>query len=281
MIKRGLGKGLEALIPTRETKGGILEIELEKIHRNRFQPRQGSDSAKIMELADSIKSAGVLEPVIVRSMDDGYELISGERRWMAARQAGLRTIPAILRDVSDREALVIALIENLQREDLNPIEEARGYTRLMEEFGLTQQEVSLRVGKERSTVANLLRLLNLPKEVQVWVMSGELTEGHARALLSLSTPQEQIRIGEKVKKDKLSVRETESFVKKILSPKLKLRVMETAKKEATIKHIEEAMQKILGTKVRIHAIGDRGKIEIDFYSKVDMERILEILKVKL
>jgi len=254
---------------------------LERIKPNRYQPRTAPDSARLAELAASIKSSGVLEPVVVRPMGEEYELIAGERRWLAARQAGLREIPAMVREATDAEALELALIENLQREDLNPMEEAQAFQRLSEQFGHTQQEIADKVGKDRATVANTLRLLALPIQIQNLVKSGQLSEGHARALLSLPSAHDQTSLAQKIIARKLSVRQTELEVRKMVSPRLRLRAMAAARRDSHLRAAEEALQKVFGTKVRIHRLGEKGRIEIELYSQGDLDRILEILKIQL
>jgi ParB family chromosome partitioning protein len=283
MTKKALGKGFSALIPTevKEVAAGPAFLALETIKPNRYQPRVSPDSARLAELVTSIKTSGVLEPVVVRPMGGEYELIAGERRWLAARQAGLREIPAVVREATDSEALELALIENLQREDLNPMEEARAYERLAEQFGHTQQEIADKVGRDRATVANTLRLLSLPAPIQSMVKSGQLTEGHARALLSLPSSQDQTALAQKIVARKLSVRQTELEVRKMVSPRLRLRAMAAARRDSHLRAVEEALQKVFGTKVRIHRVGEKGRIEVEFYSLVDLERILEVLKVQL
>jgi ParB family transcriptional regulator, chromosome partitioning protein len=283
MTKKALGKGLSALIPTEEkvVPSGVATLLLETIQPNRLQPRAAPDSARLAELAASIKSSGVLEPVVVRPLGEGYELIAGERRWLAARQAGLREIPAVVREATDAEALELALIENLQREDLNPMEEAQAFQRLAEKFGHTQQEIADKVGKDRATVANTLRLLSLPPQIQGLVKAGQLTEGHARALLSLPSAQEQSSLAQKIIARRLSVRQAELEVRKMVSPRLRLRAMAAARRDSHLRAAEEALQKVFGTKVRIHRIGEKGRIEVEFYSQVDLDRILEVLKVQL
>ena len=283
MSKKALGKGLSALIPTEEKPPatGPALLALEVIQPNRYQPRTAPDSARMAELTASIRTSGVLEPIVVRPLGEGYELIAGERRWLAARQAGLRDIPAVVREATDAEALELALIENLQREDLNPMEEARAYERLSEQFGHTQQEIADKVGKDRATVANTLRLLALPPQIQAMVKSGQLSEGHARALLSLPSAQDQSFLAQKIIARKLSVRQTELEVRKMVSPRLKLRAMAAARRNSHLRAAEEALQKVFGTKVRIRQIGERGRIEVEFYSQVDLDRILEVLRVQL
>ncbi|MBI4378440.1 MAG: ParB/RepB/Spo0J family partition protein, partial [Nitrospinae bacterium] len=213
MQRRALGKGLKALIPdVDKSRGEILEIPIEDVRPNRYQPRKMFNDNRLAELVDSIKEKGIVQPIIVQRIDDGYELIAGERRWRAAQKAGMDKIPALVRVVTGEESLELALIENIQRENLNPLEEARAYQRLANEFQLTQEEISKKVGKDRSSVANYLRLLKLPQEIQDSISNEELTMGHARAILSLPSVKEQIHLKDRIIKRGMSVREVESFI---------------------------------------------------------------------
>ncbi|NLC53384.1 MAG: ParB/RepB/Spo0J family partition protein [Firmicutes bacterium] len=285
---RALGKGLGALIPQLEEEDfqNTQEIPLERIEPNPYQPRRHFDPESLQELAASIKEHGVLQPLLVRQKDSGYQLIAGERRLRAAKQAGLRAVPVVVKELDDRTIMEIALVENLQREDLSPIEEAEAYRRLMTEFNLTQEEVAKAVGKSRPTIANTLRLLNLPGPIQKMVVSGQLTMGHARALLSLEQPEQQLYISEKIIKEKLSVRETEEIVRQVQlsgvsretpvdEEKKKQKGRETT--DPNLQAIIDDMTRIFGTKVRIKSSGERGKIEIEYYSPEELERITEIL----
>ena len=278
MQKQALGKGLGALIPDlstlddKERKAlGILEIELDKIIPNEYQPRKVFDDEKLKELAASIKEQGVIQPIIVHRSGSGYQLIAGERRWRASRLAGLKTIPALVKEATKRELLEMALIENIQREDLNPLEAAEAYKRLQDEFKLTQDDLAKRVGKERSTVTNFLRLLNLPKEVKQELASGSLSMGHAKALLSLERVRDQIQASVMIVKKGLSVREAEALSARLKNP--------TKEKKARLGHelkaVEEKLKKALGTKVSIASKSKGGRITIEYYSTEELDRILE------
>ncbi len=278
MIKKtGLGKGLEALLPRGaqgETDQEFFFCAIEEIKQNPYQPRRVLKDRKIEELAASIKEKGVIQPIIVRRVDSGYELIAGERRWRAAQKAGLKTIPIIVKDVSPAEVLELALIENIQREDLNPLEEAEAYERLSQEFGLTQEELATRVGKERSTVANFLRLLKLPDYVKKDIWAEKLSMGHARALAGIQSPERERAIRDMIIKKGLSVRETEALVQRLKKPR---RRTHKVQQDTHTVSIAEDMMRHLGTKVRILRRGKRGKIEIDFYSEQDLERLVEYI----
>lgn len=280
MSKKGLGKGLGALIPIIDEKDekDIQEIDIDEIKPNERQPRKAFDEEKIKELAFSIKEHGVLQPVILRKTKTGYELVAGERRWRAAKIAGIEKIPAIIKKITDAEVMQIALIENLQREDLNPVEEAMAYKTLMEEFGMTQEELAGRIGKSRSHIANTVRLLNLEDEIKEMINQGKITAGHARALLSIDESRERIKIAKKIAEENFSVRETEDLIK-TYSSKAKEKRNNSKNQEINpaINHIEEQLKKALGTKVKIKGDERRGKIEIDFYSEDELERILEII----
>ncbi len=282
-MKRALGRGLSALIPqaeavplTGELGPGLLRLPVERITRDPRQPRKHFEATALRALADSIQSQGILQPVLVRRDGAGFQLIAGERRWRAAQLAGLQEIPAIVRDVTEAEAFALALVENLQRTDLNPLEEAEGYRRLVDEFGLTQEEVSLRVGKERSTVANALRLLGLPEEVKTSLRSGALTMGHARALLAVAEG-ERVALSERVVAAGLSVRETERLAQASRRPKAKASARNAPASPAARALVEE-LQRALGTKVHLQDDGGKGSLAIDFFSYEDLERIVRILR---
>ncbi|UCD72163.1 MAG: ParB/RepB/Spo0J family partition protein [Syntrophobacterales bacterium] len=276
-----LGKGLGALIPDieKEDRKNFFSCGIEEIVPSRYQPRKGFDEGKLDELAASIKEKGIIEPLIVMKRDRGYELIVGERRWRAAQRAGIKEVPVIVRDVTTGEALELALIENLQREDLNPLEEAEAYKRLMEEFQYTQEELAKRIGKDRTTVANAVRLLKLPQEIKAYIADETISSGHARALLGLNSLEEQKMACVKVIKRDLSVRETERLVKRlnVQSSKRDIALKQKDEEELHLGYLEETLKKFLGTQVRIPKKGRRGKIEIEFYSKEDLERIVEII----
>lgn len=271
-MKTALGKGLEALLPEKGEE--IIYIDIDRIMPGVQQPRKFFNESALKELSLSIKEKGVLQPIIVSRTGDGsFNLIAGERRWRAATLAGLKKIPGLIKNVASNEALEIALIENIQREDLNPIETAEAFNRLLNDFNLTQEELALRVGKERATVANYLRLLKLPDEIKAMLYNGPLSMGHARALLSLEGRQNQIEAARKIIRNKLSVREAESLAKNISKPPKAKKT-----KEAQISSLEEKLKRHLGTKVNIiQKSGKGGKIEIEYYSVEEFNRILEIL----
>jgi ParB family chromosome partitioning protein len=280
MNRKALGKGLEALIPEApgEAAGGLVrELPVDEIRRNEEQPRSRFDDETIRELAASIRTYGVVQPVVVRQLPTGvYQLVAGERRLRAARLAGLELVPAIIRDVDETGALELALVENLQREDLNPIDEARGYESLMELSGTTQADIAERVGRDRSTVANSLRLLELPPDVQDMLAEGNLSAGHGRALLGFGTA-EDIRAGaQKAAARGLSVRELEALARGKKQRKKAPRRRRTD--DPVLREWEERLQRTLGTQVRIDRMGNEGTIRIEYYSDEDLERILETLR---
>ena len=283
--KKGLGRGLGALIPGAseprlETDGGALSfrVEVDRITPSPFQPRRTFDEAKIDELAASIRNQGIIQPLVVRRKGDGYELIAGERRWRAAMRAGLTQVPIVVRDASDHEALQLALVENLQREDLNPIEEANGYRRLQEEFQWSQEEMAEKVGKSRPAIANSMRLLSLPTEVQQEVSSGNLPAGQARALLGLHSEPLILSAYREVLAKGLSTRETEKLVRHLLLGRRRRRQVPLI--DPDLRSIVEELQRLLGTRVRLlpKARSARGKIEIEYYSLQDLDRIIQTIK---
>ncbi len=282
MQKQALGKGLGALIPDlsalddREKKAlGIMEIELDKIVPNEFQPRKTFSDDRLKELAASIKEQGVIQPIIVHRIGTNYGLIAGERRWRASRLAGLKTIPALVREASKRELIEQALIENIQREDLNPLEAAVAFKRLQDEFKLTQEDLAKRVGKERSTIANFLRILGLPKEIKQHVAAGAISLGHAKALLSLERHRDQVAVADAIVKKGLSVREAEALAAKLKHPAEPKKKKPAAGQE--YKAIEERLRKSFGTKVSIESKSRGGRIVIEYYSAEELDRILEKL----
>lgn len=282
MNRRALGRGLKALIPESSSmEGNVREIPLDQIDRNVDQPRQRFDEAELEELSQSIATHGVLEPVIVRPIQGRYELVVGERRWRAAQLAGLEGIPAIVRDLDDRSAMELALVENLQREDLNPIEEADAFRRLMIEFDLTQEEVAARVGKKRSTVANRLRLLELEDELKDAIQSGQLSAGHAKALLGVESSDQRLQLAWKAIDEGLSVRAVEELARGDGVEQPKKAKRSSGRLRSTIdpllQDVEERLRHSLGTKVRVVGKGERGKIEIEYYSEDEMQRIIEFL----
>jgi ParB family chromosome partitioning protein len=282
MTKRtALGKGLGALIPEFEQSEGksLLHCGIEEIIPNRSQPRKHFDESKLQELADSIKEKGILEPLIVRRVDQGYELIVGERRWRAAQKAGLREVPVLVKEIEGQEILELSLIENLQREDLNPIEEAEAFQRLTEEFKLSQEELATRVGKDRTTVANILRLLKLPLEVKNQLLQNRITSGHARAILSLDTKEKQKELCHRIIEQGLSVRQAEALAKS-WSEKAKRGITSIKRRtdvESQLNTLQDSLRHHLGTKVQIKPKGKRGKIEIEYYSHEDLERVVETI----
>lgn len=301
--KRGLGRGLSNLIPTddttedvspkasKQTKTGAVTktevvkkveqtLNINRIEPNKNQPRKEFNEDALQELADSIKQFGVIEPLVVVKRKGYYELIAGERRWRAARLAGLKEVPVVIKDYDDQQIVEIALIENIQREDLNPIEEAHAYERLIQEFNLTQDEVAERVSKSRTTVTNALRLLKLTEKVQQMLIDDMLSTGHVRALITIADSQLQYETAMYIFDKKLSVRETESYVKKLLNKKPKEKTSEKEDPELSFlyKAIENRLKESLGTKTTIKAkTKDSGKIEIEYYSQEDLERITQLL----
>jgi ParB family chromosome partitioning protein len=279
--KKGLGRGLSALIPSAELKTESRaeqtppEIAVDRITPSPFQPRRSFDEAKIEELASSIRNQGIIQPLVVRPKNDGFELIAGERRWRAAMKAGLSRVPVVIREASDHEALQLALVENLQREDLNAIEEANGYRRLQEEFHWSQEEMAERVGKSRPAIANSLRMLSLPAEVQQEVVAGNLPAGQARALLGLHTEALIISASREVIAKGLSTRETEKMVRLLLIGRKRRRQVSLI--DPDLKSIVEELQRALGTRVRLipKARTSKGKIEIEYYTLPDLERIIQ------
>lgn len=292
--RRALGKGLESLLPARpavvpqitataavEANGKPLEIPLDHIERNPFQTRTRFDDAKLAELASSIAATGVVQPILVRPLDipNRYQLIAGERRWLASRRVGKSTIPAIVRQVSDEQTLEITIVENLQRADLNPMEQARAYQRLSQQFQLTQEQMATRTGKERASVANFLRLLRLPETVQQKVESGDLSFGHARALLSLDTAESMASAAQKVIALSLSVRQTETYVQGLINPESKQKKADKAKPEVdpNVREAEDKLRRTLGLKVQIEDKKGKGKVIIEYSGLEDFDAILTAL----
>jgi len=257
-------------------RGDIVELDIEQIAANPYQPRTRMNEASLEDLKESISERGVLQPVIVRKKAGRYELVAGERRLRAAKLANLETIPALIKQVSDSEALEIALVENLQREDLNPIDEARGYNELIKRFNLTQEELAKKIAKDRSTIANVLRLLNLPEEVKAGLEDGRITMGHARALLGLSEEKHIRSVYRTVLHRGMSVRQVEALVRRKLKAK-KRRARSVPQIVSELGHIEDELMRKLGTRVKIVSQGGHGKIEIEYYSNDDLTRILEAI----
>ena len=280
-----LGRGLSALIPDAPAPAPAppqpaahgeraFDVDIDLLKPNRFQPRTVMDDARIAELSRSIKAQGVIQPILVRKADKGYEIIAGERRWRASQAAGLLKVPVVVRDIPEERLLAVALIENIQREDLNPIEEASAYRRLADEYNMTQDQISDAVGKDRSTVANMMRLLKLPREVRENLGAGSLSMGHARALLSLPDEAAQLQVSREVVSRNLSVRETEGMVKKAVEP---AKPREEVQKDVHTRAAEEKLRFALGTRVRIVRKGKAGRIEVDFTSEDELHRLYEHL----
>lgn len=277
MIKKGLGKGLEALISTEGNDDrGIMELKITDIEPSSEQPRKLFDDEKLLQLSESIKQHGVVQPLIVKKEGNTYRIVAGERRWRASRLAGLKTVPVIIKDFSKRQVMEIALIENLQREDLNPIEEAEAYEKLINEFNLTQEDISRTVGKSRPAIANSIRLLTLDEKIRVMVISGYLSSGHARTLLSIDDVQTQLKVAEEINKRGLNVRDTEKLVKKIITKSVsKVNVKKLNEEYAAI---QDKLKELLGTKVELVVNKKKGKIMIEYYSVEELERIVELIE---
>ncbi|MBE7031064.1 MAG: ParB/RepB/Spo0J family partition protein [Ruminococcaceae bacterium] len=286
MAKKGLGRGLDALygepvsIAEPTDAQSVVELKLMEVEPNREQPRTGFDEEKLEDLASSIREHGVIQPIIVHRLPTGfYQIVAGERRWRAAKKAGLKTIPAIVRDYDKMKGYEVALIENLQRQDLDPIEEALGYKKLMEEFSLTQEQISTKVSKSRSAVANSLRLLGLPKEVIDRIRAHELSTGHAKVLLSCEGAKLQKALAKRVVEDGLSVRELERLIKSLAAESKPKKEMDVNLKVALMA-VEKRVAEHLSTKVKIAGDSKKGKIEISYFGNEDLERILKILKIQ-
>jgi ParB family chromosome partitioning protein len=287
VIKKGLGKGIGALIPVVEEKplpqATALQpqrVPVAEITTNPDQPRKKFNEEHLQELAASIKEKGVLQPLLVRRTDDGYELIAGERRLRAAMKAGLETVPIVLKNVDKRERQEIALIENIQREDLNALEEAHGYQSLIEQYKYTQEDVAQRVGKSRSAVANSLRLLKLDESIKQDLLNNTITMGHARAYLALETAAQQKKLHSMVVKKGLSVRQTENYIKKLKNGKINIKLEPKASRKtcAEFDHLLEGLRKKFATKINVEGRADKGRVVIEFFSRDDFERIYEILR---
>jgi len=278
MTRKALGRGLNALLHTVETTSpaGLGEVAIDLIDANPFQPRRTFSPDKLKELTDSIRASGVVQPVLLRRADDRYQLIAGERRLRAAREAGLESIPAVVREIGDRDALELALTENLLREDLNPVEAAQGYALLQQKHGLSHEEIAERLGLDRSTVTNTLRLLRLPEEVQGMIAQGTISAGHARALLGLESASAQIELAKLIAKQGLSVRQVEHLVAlRTLHPAEKKDEDDTPKVDPNVRAAVLEMERTLGTRVKVHGDEKRGKIEISYFSAEDLNRIFE------
>ncbi len=296
MAKRGLGKGIGALFGSEMTENvaierdinlindvsgeNVTQIKLSRIEPNKEQPRKVFDEEKLETLAESIKKHGVIQPIIVKDMDNGfYQIVAGERRWRASRMAGLKEIPAIIRSYDELTTMQVALIENLQRENLNPIEEALSYKALLDDFSLTQEQVSEQVGKSRSAVANSIRLLTLPEKVREMLENGVLSSGHARAILAVNSEADKLLLAEKIVEAGLSVRQAEQLAKSLNKPKKESKKSQMTQFDIALGEIQQRMSDILGTKVKISNGDKKGKIEIEYYSQNDLERLLKILDI--
>ncbi|MEG2502248.1 MAG: ParB/RepB/Spo0J family partition protein [Anaerovoracaceae bacterium] len=288
---RGLGKGLEALfgdseLDTKEISPsnsdeekleGISYIDINEIKPNTNQPRKYFDEEKLYELANSIKEHGLIQPIVLRLCEKGYEIVAGERRWRAARKAELKTVPCIVRELTDEQNMLLAIIENMQREDLNPIEEAEGLSQMINTFGLTQNEISQSVGKSRPYITNSLRLLKLPEEIQDLISTGKISMGHGRALAGISNQERQKELADYVMEHQVSVRQIESLIKG--GNPIKKRPAKRGKdKNPNVRLVEEDLKTVLGTKVNLNQAGKKGKIEIEYYSTEELERLIELLK---
>ncbi len=293
--KKGLGKGLDSLIPMgseienitkpvkkaknepKTNENGVIELKVNQIEPNREQPRKNFDEDALQELADSIKKHGIIQPLVVQKKGEYYEIIAGERRWRAAKIAGLKHIPVVIKDYSEQEMVEIALIENIQRQDLNPIEEAMAFKQLMQEYDLKQDELAERVSKSRTAVTNSMRLLKLPQKIMEMVINNELSSGHARTLLSIEDEDLQIKVAELVILKQMSVRETENYVKKLQNNKNKSKDTKNTDNDFVYRDIENKIKEIVGTKVKVnHKNNGKGKIEIEFYSDDELERIYDL-----
>ena len=293
-----IGKGLQSLIPSKNSKTGppanipipqeekpikdkienVLNVEIEKITQNPHQPRKNFNKAKLQELADSIKEHGILQPLIVTTVGDKYQLIAGERRYGAAKIVGLSKVPVIIRDSSEQEKLELALVENLQRDNLNPIEKAYAFKKLIDNFNLIQQDVGKRIGKSREVVANTLRLLELPAEIQRAILESKITEGHGRVILTLPNVEKQLLLFKEILKKKLSVRQTDAKAKKIIKI-LPAKIKPKSKKDPYLQDLEDKLENVLGTRVKLTRKGKKGKITIEFFSQEELNGIIDkILK---
>lgn len=278
----GLGRGLNALIPQSEPitieNSSVTEIKITEIEPNNNQPRSYFEDSSLADLANSIKEHGIVQPLILKKLDFGYKIVAGERRWRAARLAGLKHVPAIIKNYSEQQVLEVALVENIQRQDLNPIEEALAYQMLMNEYHMTQEEISVKVSKSRSAVANSLRLVILPKNIHQMIITGKISAGHARALLSLSHEEEQIELANKIVEQQLSVRQVEALVKKYQESKKEMKGKKNTPKDFAITEVEERIMHVFASKVKVTTKKEGGKIEIEYYNNDHLDKILDILE---
>ena len=292
--RRGLGRGLEDLFGTAEIKtseqkgrGGkdtadpenaVQNIDINKIRPNQDQPRQNFDEEKIAELADSILEHGIIEPLIVRKVKNGYEIVAGERRYRAARKAEMKEVPCLVRELTDEQNMLFAIIENLQREDLNAIEEADAFDKMISAYGLTQEQVSKSVGKSRPYIANALRLLKLPQEIRSMVIGGDISSGHARALINITDEKKQLILARRAKEEGLTVRTIEQLAGELTPTAKPGKKAPKKKKDPDVARVEEELKKVVGTKVRINGKGSKGKIEIEYYSRDELDRLIDLLR---
>lgn len=281
-MKKGLGKGLEALISStnalEEAKNSVLEVKINEIDPNSQQPRKIFDQERLEALSESIKEHGVVQPIIVKTEGSRYIIVAGERRWRAAKLAGLKTVPVVIKDITSREVMEIALIENLQREDLNPIEEAEAYHKLIEEYSLTQEEVAKVVGKSRAAIANSVRLLNLSSEIKEMISDGRLTSGHARTLITITDQEKQNNLASQIIEKGLNVRDTEKLASlEEKSGKKKQKKPTINKVTAEMYSLEEKLRSVYGTKVNLLRGKEKGKITIEYYSNEEFDRIIDML----
>ena len=274
MVKKGLGKGLGALISNEATEeeSGVIELRINEIEPNSGQPRKYFNDEKLVQLSESIRQHGIIQPIIVKKDNNRYTIIAGERRWRAAKLAGLTKVPVLIKEFTNRQVMEVALIENLQREDLNPIEEADAFQNLMNEFEMTQEQIAETIGKSRPAIANSLRLLALSEDVKKYIVSGDLTSGHARTLVIIQDPQVQLTAAEYIIANKLSVRETENYIKKLFQNKSEKKKNEDS---PDFKEVEDKLKNILGTKVKLQANNNKGKITIEYFSNDELDRLLE------
>lgn len=278
MAKKGLGKGLDALFHEEGTADGLQELKITEVMPNKDQPRKSFDEEKLKSLADSVKEHGLIQPIVVRKSAEGYVIIAGERRWRAAKLAGLKKIPVLIKDYDDLTMKEIALIENLQREDLNPIEEALGYRSLMDEYNLTQEEISMRLGKSRSAIANSVRLLTLDDYTRAKLILGEITEGHARCALSVPNGVVREFFVNRIIADGLNVRQAELLAKDLAkTPAPKSEKQKNTAYKLELERISRSLEQYLGTKVKLSGTSKKGKIEIEYYGNQDLERLLELI----
>lgn len=283
--KSALGKGLGALIPEvgdkiveENEKSKVLEVDINQVSPDKEQPRKNFDEEKLEQLANSIKEHGIIQPILVRKEENYFKIIAGERRWRAARIAGLKKIPILEKVLDKKQTMEISLIENLQREDLNPIEEARAYKKLIDEFNITQEDIASRIGKSRPTISNTMRLLALDTRVLNYLVDGTLSEGHGKTIVSIENNEIQYEIAKRIIDEGLNVRQTEALIKNINNAKKKIKVKPV--KDIYIKDIEDKLKSALGTKVSINSGRKKGKIEIEYYSNDDLERIIEMFHVE-